>query len=108
MKNSGPKNRYSLQSDYKNLALYGMICFFLESGKSVSVFVNGCGHVYEIGDCLLELLNKGEIDCSNFKIMNCNNFKKTEIPTDISIAIDGTGYKNDKWMYQSQLNIIIE
>jgi len=102
------RNRYGLMSDFKTEGLLGIIYLFLEEGKSISVFVNGQGFVYEIGDEIFAYLKDNDVDSSRLKILNCKGFKISEIPTDISIAIDGTGFEDDKWMYQSQMNIIVE
>jgi hypothetical protein len=102
------KNRYGSISDYKVKALLGMVSLFLTDGKTISIFVNGQGFVYEIGDEILKYLKDKKTDCSGLNMLNYKSFKTSLIPTDVSIALDGTVFENDKWMYQSHLNIIIE
>lgn len=101
-------NRYGEYNEYKAEILLSTIQKCLKEGKKTIVFLSGVGHTISIKDALLEELKKRKTKNMNLlQIKNIKNHKNTNEPTDVSIAMDGSGFDSTEWMEQSHVNIML-
>lgn len=101
-------NRYGDFVPYKTEVLISTIKSCLDDKKEVTLFVKGEGHRLGIKEALFDALeerNIGNLDLLN--VVNILGHKNTNKPTDVSIALDGSGFDNTDWMEQSHVNIML-
>lgn len=71
-------------------------------------FFSGVGHTLMLEESILKELNKRKVkNMDLLQIKNILNHKNTNQPTDVTIAMDGTGFDSTEWMEQSHLNIML-